>query len=181
MEITLESIISLVGLLLGGTGIGGFFFWKQKKRKELAEARLAEAEAKLKEAEAKNAEVDNVKSMQEAYEKMFEQVNAYLEDATKKVEGYRKEKEYYKNALEEQREEMKKLSKQVYDIQVDGARKRGELQMSINQLKAQMRNIAPLTCGVLQCKLRQPVIISEDGEVDIDPASPHDIEPENDV
>ena len=49
MEITLESIISLVGLLLGGTGIGGFFFWKQKKRKELAEARLAEAEAKLKE------------------------------------------------------------------------------------------------------------------------------------
>ena len=181
MEITLEAIISLLTLFVGGTGIGGFFFWKQKKRKEQAEARLAEAEAKLKEAEAKNAEVDNVKSMQEAYEKMFEQVNAYLEDATKKVEGYRKEKDYYKSALEEQREEMKKLTKQVYEIQVDGARKRGELQMSINQLRAQMRNVAPLTCGVLQCKLRQPVIISEDGEVDVKPASPHDIEPENDI
>ena len=179
MEITLEAIISLITLFVGGTGIGGFFFWKQKKRKELAEARLAEAVAKLKEAEAKNAEVDNVKSMQEAYEKMFEQVNAYLEDATKKVEGYRQEKDYYKNALEEQREEMKKLTKQVYDIQVDGARKRGELQMSINQLKAQMRNIAPLTCGVLQCKLRQPVIISEDGEVNVEPTDPHDIEPTN--
>lgn len=181
MEITLEAIISLITLFVGGTGIGGFFFWKQKKRKELAEARLAEAVAKLKEAEAKNAEVDNVKSMQEAYEKMFEQVNAYLEDATKKVEGYRQEKDYYKNALEEQREEMKKLTKQVYDIQVDGARKRGELQMSINQLKAQMRNISPLTCGVLQCKLRQPVIISEDGEVDVKPTSPHDIEPSNEL
>ena len=179
MEITLEAIISLITLFVGGTGIGGFFFWKQKKRKELAEARLAEAVAKLKEAEAKNAEVDNVKSMQEAYEKMFEQVNAYLEDATKKVEGYRQEKDYYKNALEEQREEMKKLTKQVYDIQVDGARKRGELQMSINQLKAQMRNISPLTCGVLQCKLRQPVIISEDGEVNVEPTDSHDIEPTN--
>ena len=181
MEITLEAIISLITLFVGGTGVGGFLFMKQKKRKELAEARLAEAEAKLKEAEAKNAEVDTVKSMQEAYEKMFEQVNAYLEDATKKVEGYRQEKDYYKNALEEQREEMKKLTKQVYEIQVDGARKRGELQMSINQLKAQMRNISPLTCGVLQCKLRQLVIISEDGEVNIEPKDPHDIEPENDI
>ena len=181
MEITLEAIISLITLFVGGTGVGGFLFMKQKKRKEQAEARLAEAEAKLKEAEAKNAEVDNVKSMQEAYEKMFEQVNAYLEDATKKVEGYRKEKDYYKSALEEQREEMKKLTKQVYEIQVDGARTRGELQMSINQLRAQMRNVAPLTCGVLQCKLRQPVIISEDGEVDVKPTSPHDIEPSNEL
>ena len=169
MEITLESIISLIGLFLGGTGIGGFFFWKQKRRQQVAEARMAEAEAKLKVAEAKNSEVDTVKSMQEAYEKMFEQVNSYLDDATKKVEGYRQEKDYYKNALEEQREEMKKLTKQVYEIQVDGARKRGELQISINQLKAQMRNISPLTCGVLHCQFRQPVIISDDGEVSIRP------------
>ena len=50
MEITLEAIISLVGLFIGGTGITGFFFWRQHRRKEEAEAKLAEAEAKLKEA-----------------------------------------------------------------------------------------------------------------------------------
>ena len=47
MEITLEAIISLIGLFLGGTGIGGFIYWRQSKRKAEAEAKLAEAEAKL--------------------------------------------------------------------------------------------------------------------------------------
>lgn len=51
MEITLEAIIGIISLLIGGTGVGGFLFWRQHKRKEEAEAKLAEAEAKLKEAE----------------------------------------------------------------------------------------------------------------------------------
>ena len=40
MEITLEAIIGIISLLLGGTGVGGFLFWRQHKRKEEAEAKL---------------------------------------------------------------------------------------------------------------------------------------------
>ena len=39
MEITLEAIIGLISLLVGGTGVGGFLFWRQHKRKEEAEAK----------------------------------------------------------------------------------------------------------------------------------------------
>ena len=49
MEITLEAIISLLGLFVGGGG-GCFFTWRWMNRR-------AKAEAKEKEAEAKSAEV----------------------------------------------------------------------------------------------------------------------------
>ena len=58
MEITLEAIISLITLLVGGTGLTGFFFWRQMKRQKEAEAKAAEAEAKQKETEAKLKEVE---------------------------------------------------------------------------------------------------------------------------
>ena len=80
MEITLEAIISLVGLFTAGTGVTGFFFWRQHKRKEEAEARAAEAEAKLKEAEAKAAEVDMAQKVQDTYQQMLEDKGKEVED-----------------------------------------------------------------------------------------------------
>ena len=61
MEITLESIISIISLLIGGGSLGGLLVWRYTRRKAKAEA--------------ENAEVDTVKNMQEAYDKMFGQVN----------------------------------------------------------------------------------------------------------
>lgn len=172
MEITLESIISLVGLFVGGGSIGGFLFWRQTKRKAKAEAALAEAEAKMKEAEAKQAEVVAVNNMQEAYEKMFANVNAYLDDTKEKVEGLRQERDHYKQERDELRENVEKLTKLFYELKTDGERERSKLRVDIQQLRDQMKRVAPLTCGVLHCKLRQLVIISDDGEVKINkPAS----------
>ena len=71
MEITLEAIISLIGLFIGGTGIGGFFYWRQSKRKAEAEAKLAEAEAKLKEAEVEKAKIEAKKEDQDYYQQFF--------------------------------------------------------------------------------------------------------------
>lgn len=152
MEITLEAIISLIGLFVGGGG-GAFFMWKWQKKKAKAEA--------------ETAEVDTVKSMQEAYEKMFEQVNRYLEDATTKVEGLRQERDHYKQERDDLRENVDKLTKLFYELKTDGERERSKLRVDIQQLRGQLRSVAPLTCGVLQCKLRQLVIISDDGEVKI--------------
>jgi hypothetical protein len=48
MEITLEAIISFIGLFIGGGG-GAFFTWRYMRRKAKAEAVQAETEAKEKE------------------------------------------------------------------------------------------------------------------------------------
>ena len=49
MEITIDSIISVLGLIFGGSGIGWFITWRWQKAKAKAEAKQAEAEAKQKE------------------------------------------------------------------------------------------------------------------------------------
>lgn len=154
MEITLEAIISLIGLFVGGGSIGGFLFWRQTKRKAKAEAALAEAEAKLKEAEAKQAEVVAVNSMQEAYEKMFANVNAYLEDAQGKVEGLRQERDHYKQDRNELREQLDKMRKDLFDVQGNQA-----------LLNRKVESMRPFLCGNLMCKKRTMVAFMENGEV----------------
>ena len=52
MEITLEGIVALITLFIGGSGIGGLVTWRWLKMKAKAEADQAAAEAKQKEAEA---------------------------------------------------------------------------------------------------------------------------------
>lgn len=165
MEITLEAIISLIGLFIGG-GAGAWFTWKWQKKKAKAEA--------------ETAEVDTVKNMQEAYDKMFEQVNRYLEDATGKVEGLRSERDHYKQERDDLRQNVEKLTKLYYELKTEGEKERSNLRVSINQLRSQIKSIAPLTCGVLRCKLRQPVIISDDGEIEVPQDEPKEIEPYND-
>ena len=64
MEITLEGIVALITLFVGGGSIGGFLFWRQTKRKAKAEAALAEAEAKLKEAEGREGSGKNAEGVQ---------------------------------------------------------------------------------------------------------------------
>ena len=174
MEITLEGIVALMTLFVGGGSIGGFLFWRQTKRKAKAEAALAEAEAKLKEAEAKEKEAEAkqaemvvMENMREAYEKMFANVNAYLDDTQEKVEGMRAERDHYKQERDELRENVEKLTKMFYELKTDGERERSKLRIDIQQLRGQMKSVGPLTCAVTDCKLRQVVIISEDGVVKI--------------
>lgn len=162
MEITLENIISFIGLFIGG-GAGAWFTWRWQKKKAKAEA--------------ETAEVDTVKNMQEAYDKMFEQVNRYLEDATGKVEGLRHERDHYKQERDDLRKNVDKLTKLYYELKTEGEKERSNLRISIQQLRGQMKSIGPLTCGVLRCKLRHPIIISEDGEVEVPANEQKDIEP----
>lgn len=182
MEITLEALISIVTLLVGGTGIGGYLFYKQKKREEEAKARLAEAEAKLKEAEAKQAEVVAVNNMQEAYEKMFTNVNAYLDDTKEKVEGMRQERDHYKQERNELREQVDKLTKLYYELKTEGEKERSDMKRDIARLGRKVEVMTPFMCGDLTCKIRQRVTISDDGTVKtaITKKEQKEIEPYND-
>ena len=157
MEITLEAIISLVGLLVGGGG-GAFFTWRYMRR-------TAKAEAEKEEAEAKNAAMDAVKNMQEAYEKMFENVNKYLDDATIKVDGMRKERDYYKQRSDETQEKFDKFNRSVMEWKQNTDNTIDELRRQVARNGRQLEMMRPFMCGDLSCKYRQRVTISDDGVV----------------
>lgn len=72
MEITLEAIISFIGLFLGGGG-GAFFTWRWMNRRD-------RAEAKEKESEAKSAEVDMDQKAQDTYQQMLEDKQKEVDD-----------------------------------------------------------------------------------------------------
>jgi len=135
MEITLEAIISLVGLFVGGGG-GAFFTWRYMRKKARAEAQ--------------QAEVDAAKDMQELYKKMLTDANEYLEDARSKVDGLRQERDHYKQDRNELREQLEKMQKEIYDLTAGQA-----------QLKNQVAAMRPFLCGDLTCKKRKLAIISD--------------------
>lgn len=96
MEITLEAIISIVGLLAGGTGIGGFFVWKYTKRKAQAEAKQAEAEAAKAESEAANDKLDY-------YQKI--------------IDGVAHDRDYYKQERDEYRMTIKRYDERINHLE----------------------------------------------------------------
>lgn len=129
MEITLEAIIGLAGLFVGGGG-GAFFTWRYVRKKAKAEA--------------VTAEVDAAKDMQDLYKKMLTDANEYLEDARNKVDGLRQERDHYKQDRNELREQIEKLQKQVY-----------ELTSAQALLKNTVDGMRPFICGDLTCKKRK--------------------------
>ena len=146
MEITLEAIISLVGLFVGGGG-GAFFTWRWMNRKAKAEA--------------VSAEVDATKEMQGLYKQMLNDANEYLEDARSKVEGLRQERDHYKQDRDELREKVEKLTKLFYELKTESEKERSQLRIDISKLQSQIKGILPLTCTVPDCKLRQMLVLED--------------------
>lgn len=138
MEITLEAIIGLVGLFVGGGG-GAFFTWRYVRKKAKAEAQ--------------QAEIDAAKDMQDLYKKMLTDANEYLEDARSKVEGLRQERDHYKQDRNELRDRVEKMQKEIYDLSSGQA-----------QLKNQVEAMRPFICGDLTCKKRKLMAIVTEKE-----------------
>ena len=99
MEITLEAIISIVGLLAGGTGIGGFMVWKYTKRKAQAEGKQAEAEAAKAEAEAATEK-----------QNYYQQI---IDDVAKDRDYYKQERDEYRMTIKRYDERINHLERAV--------------------------------------------------------------------
>ena len=139
MEITLDAIISLIGLFVGGGG-GAFFMWRYQRKKAKAEA--------------ESAEIDAAKELQGMYQTMLADANKYLEDARDKVDGLRQERDHYKQDRNELRERLDETDAKIRDLQINVARNGRQIEM-----------MRPFICTKLDCKLRQRGTISADGEV----------------
>ena len=144
MEITLEAIISLVGLFIGGGG-GAFFTWRFMRRKAKAEA--------------VQAEVDAEKDKQDYYQQLLEDYKSHHEEL-------RNEREHYKNERNELREKVEKMDEEMRSMKRLWTDKEIETDRKIAQLGRKVEAMRPFMCGDLKCKKRQLVTLSDHEEND---------------
>lgn len=147
MEITLESIISFIGLFVGG-GAGAFFTWRYQRKKAKAEA--------------ESAEVDAAKELQDLYQQMLADSKTERDDRKAQIEELRAERDHYKSDRDELREKVDKLTKMFYELKTEGEKERAQLRVSIATLQSQLKGIINLTCSVQNCKLRQVIVFTDD-------------------
>ena len=166
MEISLEAIISLITLLVGGTGVTGFFFWRQHKRKEEAEARASEAEAKLKEVEAKAAEVDMAQKVQDTYQQILDDKQKEVDDNHRLINELREDRDHYKQGYVEFRDQLDKLTKEFRDFRNQTEDERATMKRDIARNGRQLECMRPFLCGRENCAIRIPVTISAIGELE---------------
>jgi hypothetical protein len=150
MEITLEAIISLLGLFIGGGG-GAFFTWRFLRRKAKAEA--------------VTAEIDATKDMQDMYQQMLEDAKKDREDRREQVEELRADRDHYKAERNELRERMEQLAHSFMDWRLEADNDRSKMKMDIAKLGRKVETMAPFMCGNLQCKDRVRVVLQDDGTV----------------
>ena len=181
MEITLEAIISLIGLFIGGGG-GCFFTWRWMSRKAKAEADQAAAEAKEKEAQAKAAEIEMAQKVQDTYQEMLEDKNKEVEDNHRLIAELREDRDHYKKGYVEMRDEVDKLTKEFYDFKRDTMKEREKMKSDIARNTRIAESSRPFMCGLApDCAKCVPVIISDEGTVKPGEKGKkqHDIEPTN--
>ena len=174
MEITLEAIISFIGLFLGGGG-GAFFTWRWMNRR-------ARAEAKEKEAEAKSAEVDMAQKVQDTYQQMLEDKQKEVDDNHRLITELREDRDHYKQDRNELRSQLDKLMKDFYDFKRETEDERQKMKSDIARNTRIAESSRPFMCGLApDCAKCVPVIISDEGTVKPGKKGKkqHDIEPTN--
>lgn len=177
MEITLEGIIALITLFVGGSGIGGIITWRWMKKKAKAEADQAAAEAKQKEAEAKAAEVELAQKIQDTYQEILEDKQKEVEDNHRLIAELREDRDHYKKGYVEMRNEVEKLSKDFYDFKQSTIKEREKMKSDIARNTRIAESSRPFMCGLApDCAKCVPVIISDEGTVKPN-ESKHEIEP----
>ena len=144
MEITLEAIISFIGLFVGG-GAGAFFTWRYQRKKAKAEA--------------EQAEVDAEKDKQDYYQQLLEDYKSHHEEL-------RSEREHYKNERNELRDKVEKMDAEMRNMKRLWTDKEIETDRKIAQLGRRVEAMRPFLCGDLKCKKRQLVTLSDNEESD---------------
>lgn len=139
MEITIDTLIAVAGLFIGGGG-GAFFTWRWQRKKAQAEAETAEAEA--------------AKEMQDMYQQLIADVKADRADQREYIDELKSDRNHY-------REERNMLRDQIEEL----AKKVRSLQEQVDRNGRQLDCLRPLLCGRAGCADRINVIISTDGDV----------------
>lgn len=156
MEITFDTILSLLGLFIGGGG-GAFFMWRWQRRKAKAEAQTEE--------------VNMAQRVQDTYQEMLEDKQKEVQDNQRLIDDLRADREHYRKENNELRQRQDKTDEVVRDLQMQVARNGRMVEM-----------LRPFLCYDIKCKNRMRVPTSECEAVELPKGNNEmkDIEPYND-
>lgn len=146
MEISIDTLIALAGLLLGGSG-GAFFTWRFQRQK-------AKAEAKEAEAQAAGADATAAKELQDVYQQLITDIKTDRDEQKAYIQELKDDRHHLRQDRDDLRKRQDELEEQVRGLQRDVARN--------GRMVECMR---PFLCGRQGCPDRVPVTISDDGEV----------------
>ena len=138
MEVTIADIISVLGLLLGGGGLGIFFTWQYTRRKEKAEA--------------EQAEVNVTKEMQDMYQQLIDDVKKDRDEQKAYIVELKDDRRSLREERDELRERIDKMDEDLRGLKRDVARYGRQVEM-----------MRPFLCTKLDCKARLRGVISENG------------------
>jgi chromosome segregation ATPase len=157
MTISIDTIISLITLFFGASGLGIFFTWRYARKKAEAEAAKAAAEAKSAEAEAAKANIEANKEMQSLYQRLVDDVKKDREDQRRYIAELKEDR----NSLRDERNKMQKRLTQLSD-ELDNVKR-----IQARQGR-QLEAMRPFLCGDMACKKRQLVQFIEGVAEEID-------------
>lgn len=150
MDISFEAIISIIGLLAGGGGIGGWFTYRYQKRKEKAEAEQSEASA--------------AKEVQDVYQQLINDVKADREEQKAYIQELKEDRKHLREERDDLRKHQDDLDEKVRQLQCEVARNGRMVEM-----------MRPFLCYRAGCAIRVLAQISESEATDV--SQPKDIEP----
>ena len=160
MDITLDNIIALLSLLIGGGG-GAFFTWRWQRKKAKSEAKAAEAEAEKAKFEAMQANAQLTKEIQDSYQQLTADLKANLETQ----QQYNDEQKQYIAELKEDRKHLRQDRDELRKRQDSLEETVRTLQADVARNGRMVECMRPFLCGRQGCKDRTPVTISADGEI----------------
>lgn len=134
MELSIDTLINIASLLLGGGG-GAFFVWRWTKRKAKAEAQ--------------EAEVDMAQKVQDTYQQMLKDKDEEVADKNRIINELREDRDHFRKDRNELRVRMDKYDEEIRDLKLTVARNGRQIEM-----------MRPFLCYASGCRKRQLVDIS---------------------
>ena len=131
MELSIDTLINIASLLLGGGG-GAFFVWRWQRKKAKAEA--------------ESAEIDAAKELQDMYQQMLADAKTDREDRKAQIDELRQERDHYKNDRNELRDRLDATDEKIRALEHTVARN-----------GRQIEAMRPFMCYVSGCRKRQLV------------------------
>ena len=153
MEVSIDTLIALLGLFIGGGG-GAFFTWRWQRKKAKAEAKTAEADA--------------AKELQDVYQQLINDIKTDREEQKTYIGERKEDRAHLRRDRDDLRKRQDELEESIRNLQREVARN--------TRIVDFMR---PLRCGREGCAIRVPVTVSDAGVVKPEAEEPKDIEPLN--
>ncbi len=175
--LSIDNIVTLLGILLGGGG-GAFFTWRYQRKKAKSEAKAAEAEAEKAKFEAMQANATLTKEIQESYQRLTEDLKANLDTQ----QEYNEEQKQYIKELKEDRRHLREERDDLRKRQDKTDEDVRDLQKKVDRYGRILDCMRPFLCGRDGCAIRVPVAISPQGEIEKTARpqnQPNDIDPYN--